>query len=44
VLAAMVVGAERAAVRHWVASRKGSLLQTVRAAVTQSVAGIDGPS
>jgi AcrR family transcriptional regulator len=47
VIAAMAVGAERAAVMHWMASpkgaaRTGSLVQTVRAAVTQAVAGIDG--
>lgn len=41
VLAAMVVGAERAAVMYWTATRSGSLAGTVRQAVEQAVAGID---
>jgi hypothetical protein len=40
VLAAMVVGAERAAVMHWMAARSGSLAGTVRQAIGQAVAGI----
>jgi AcrR family transcriptional regulator len=40
VLAAMVAGAERAAVRYWMATRSGSLSETVRQAVEQAVAGI----
>ena len=40
VLAAMVFGAERAAVMHWMRTRSGSLVETVRDAVTEAVAGI----
>ncbi len=42
VLAAAVVGAERAAVMHWIAAgdRRDPLVDTVRAAVEQAVAGI----
>jgi AcrR family transcriptional regulator len=42
VVAAVVVGAERAAVMYWMASRKGSLVQVVRDAVRQAVSGVDG--
>lgn len=44
VLAAMVFGAERAAVRHWMKARSGSLADTVRDAVGQAVAGLGGVS
>jgi len=40
VLAAMVVGAERAAVMYWMQTRAGSLMATVREAVEQAIAGI----
>jgi AcrR family transcriptional regulator len=40
VLAAMVAGAERAAVMYWMETRSGSLAGTVRQAVGQAVAGI----
>jgi AcrR family transcriptional regulator len=40
VLATMVAGAERAAVMYWMATRSGSLSETVRQAVEQAVAGI----
>jgi hypothetical protein len=40
VLAAMVAGAERAAVMYWMETRSGSLAGTVRRAVEQAVAGI----
>jgi hypothetical protein len=40
VLAGVVVGAERAAVMHWLQTREGSLPQTVRAAVRQATAGL----
>lgn len=40
VLAAMVAGAERAAVMYWMAARSGSLAGTVRQAIEQAVAGI----
>jgi MftR C-terminal domain len=40
VLAAMVTGAERAAVMQWMQSRSGSLAGTVRQAVGLAVAGI----
>ncbi len=43
VLAAMVVGAERAAVMYWMESRSGSLVGTVRDALEQALAGIGGP-
>ena len=45
VIAAMAVGAERAAVMYWMASpatARGPLVQAVRVAVMQAVAGIDG--
>jgi AcrR family transcriptional regulator len=42
VLAAMVTGAERAAVMHWMQTRSGSLTGTVRQAVRLAVAGIGG--
>jgi AcrR family transcriptional regulator len=42
VLAAMAVGAERAAVRYWLQQdRQGSLVGMVRTAVKQAVAGIE---
>lgn len=41
VLAAMVVGAERAAVMHWMENRSGSLVGTVRDALEQAFAGIE---
>jgi hypothetical protein len=43
VIAAVVVGAERAAVRYWLHTRKlrGSLVDTVRIAVQQALAGMD---
>jgi hypothetical protein len=44
VLAAMVAGAERAAVMHWMRAPSGSLVATVREAIEQAVAGIGGPS
>jgi AcrR family transcriptional regulator len=37
VTAAMVMAAERAGVRHWMRTREGSLVATVRAAVEQAV-------
>jgi hypothetical protein len=42
VIAAVVVGAERAAVRHWLQTSKprGSLVDTVRTAVRQALAGV----
>jgi AcrR family transcriptional regulator len=42
VLAGMVAGAERAAVMHWMRHRDGTLLATVRTAVRQAVAGLEG--
>ncbi len=42
VLAGMVVGAERAAVMHWMQTRDGRLVELVRAAVRQATAGLDG--
>lgn len=42
VLAGMVTGAERAAVMHWMRHRDGTLLATVRTAVRQAVAGLEG--
>jgi AcrR family transcriptional regulator len=42
VLAGMVTGAERAGVMHWMRHRDGTLLVTVRAAVRQAVAGLEG--
>jgi AcrR family transcriptional regulator len=44
VLAGMVVGAERAAVVHWMQTRDGSLVGTVRTAVRQATAGLAGAS
>lgn len=44
VLAAMVSGAERAAVMFWMKAQSGSLTATVREAVAQAVAGIGGTS
>lgn len=41
VIAAMVSGAERAAVMHWMTTRSGALTATVREAVEQAVAGIE---
>jgi AcrR family transcriptional regulator len=40
VVAAMVAGAERAAVMYWMQTRAGSLVATVREAVEHAVAGI----
>ena len=40
VLAAMVVGAERAAVMFWMANRNGLLIDAVRSAVKQATAGV----
>jgi hypothetical protein len=40
VVAAMVAGAERAAVMLWMQTRAGSLMATVREAVEQAGAGI----
>lgn len=42
VLAAMVLGAERAAVMHWIADaeHRGALVDDVRAAVQQAIAGV----
>lgn len=40
-IAAVVVGAERAAVMHWMATRTGSLRQIVRQAVAQAVSGVE---
>jgi AcrR family transcriptional regulator len=42
VLAAMVAGAERAAVMHWMKTNSGRLTDMVREAVEQAVAGIGG--
>lgn len=42
VLAAMVAGAERAAVMYWMKTQSGPLAATVREAVGQAVAGIGG--
>ena len=42
VLAAMVAGAERAAVMHWMSTQSGPLTATVREAVEQAVACIGG--
>jgi AcrR family transcriptional regulator len=44
VVAGMVVGAERAAVMHWMQTRDGSLVDTVRAAVRQATAALSGVS
>ena len=44
VLAGMVVGAERAAVMHWMQTRDGTLADTVRAAVRQATAGLGDAS
>jgi hypothetical protein len=44
VVAGMVVGAERAAVMHWMQTRDGSLVDTVRTAVRQATAGLSGAS
>jgi AcrR family transcriptional regulator len=44
VVAGMVVGAERAAVMHWMQTRDGSLVDTVRTAVRQATAGLGGAS
>jgi MftR C-terminal domain len=46
VLAAIVVGAERAAVRHWIEQKDHdvSLVEVVRAAVQTGVSGIEGKS
>lgn len=44
VLAGMVVGAERAAVMYWTATRHGTLVDTVRAALRQATAGLDDPA
>ena len=44
VLAAMVAGAERAAVMYWMKAQSGTLRATVREAVAQAVAGIGGTS
>jgi hypothetical protein len=44
VLAGMVVGAERAAVMYWMATRHGSLVDAVRAALQQATAGLDDPT
>ncbi len=44
VLAGMVVGAERAAVVHWMQNRDGSLVDTVHTAVRQATAGLAGAS
>jgi AcrR family transcriptional regulator len=41
VVAAVVVGAERAAVMYWMASRKRPLVQVVRDAVRQAVSGVE---
>lgn len=43
VLAAMVVGAERAAVMYWMAHRQGPLMDAVRTAVIQATSGIEAP-
>jgi len=40
VLAAMVIGAERAAVMFWMANREGLLIDAVRSAVKQATAGV----
>jgi hypothetical protein len=40
----MVVGAERAAVMHWMQTRDGSLVDTVRTAVRQATAALSGAS
>jgi AcrR family transcriptional regulator len=40
VVAGMVVGAERAAVMHWMQTRDGSLVDTVRTAVLQATASL----
>jgi AcrR family transcriptional regulator len=42
VVAAMVFGAERAAVMHWMKTESGPLTDTVREAVGQAVTGIGG--
>ena len=44
VVAGMVVGAERAAVMHWMQTRDGSLVGAVRAAVRQATAGLGDAS
>jgi AcrR family transcriptional regulator len=43
VLAATVVGAERAAVRYWMENRSGSLVDTVREALELALAGMGEP-
>jgi len=44
VFAGMVVGAERAAVMHWMRHRRGTLVDIVRAAVRQAVSGLQPAS
>jgi AcrR family transcriptional regulator len=44
VLAATVVGAERAAVMYWMENRSGSFVGTVRDALGQALAGIGEPA
>jgi AcrR family transcriptional regulator len=44
VVAGMVVGAERAAVMHWMQTRDGSLIDTVRTALRQATAGLGDAS
>src|SRR5689334_90382 len=44
VVAAMVVGAERAAVMHWMQTRDGRLVDTIRMAVRQATAGLGDAS
>jgi AcrR family transcriptional regulator len=41
VAAAIVIGAERAAVMHWMATREGSLVQVVRDALRHAVSGLE---
>jgi len=41
VLAAIVIGAERAAIRHWINNRDVPLAETVDAAVREALDGVD---
>jgi AcrR family transcriptional regulator len=42
VLAGMVVGAERAAIMHWMRYHRGRLIDAVRTAIEQATAALDG--
>jgi AcrR family transcriptional regulator len=44
VLAAMAFGVERAAVRHWMETRSGTLVETIREALEQALSGTEQTS